>query len=33
MHILYPLLEFAIGFAAFMVGWYALHMAVETLKQ
>jgi hypothetical protein len=27
------LLEFAIGFAAFMAGWYALHMATETLKQ
>jgi hypothetical protein len=33
MHILYTLLEFAIGFAAFMAGWYALHMAAETLKQ
>ena len=33
MYILYTLSEFAIGFAAFMAGWYALHMAVETLKQ
>jgi hypothetical protein len=32
-HILYTLLEFAIGFAAFMAGWYALHMAAEKLKQ
>ena len=27
------LLEFAIAFAAFMAGWYALQMAAETLKQ
>jgi hypothetical protein len=27
------LLEFAIGFAAFMAGWYALHIAAEKLKQ
>ena len=27
------LLEFAIGFAAFMAGWYALQMAAEKLKQ
>ena len=33
MHILYTLLEFAIGFAAFMAGWYATRMAADTLKQ
>ena len=27
------LLEFAIGFAALMAGWYALRMPAETLKQ
>jgi len=27
------LLEFAIGFAAFMAGWYAMQMAAEKLKQ
>jgi hypothetical protein len=27
------LLEFAIAFAAFMAGWYALRMAAEKLKQ
>jgi hypothetical protein len=31
--ILYPLLEFAIGVAACMAGWYALKMAREKLKQ
>jgi hypothetical protein len=32
-HIFYILLEFAIAFAAFMAGWYALQMAAEKLKQ
>jgi hypothetical protein len=27
------LLEFAIGFAALMAGWYAMRMAAEKLKQ
>jgi len=27
------LLEFAIGFAALMAGWYAMQMAAEKLKQ
>jgi hypothetical protein len=27
------LLEFAIGFAAFMAGWYAMRVAEEKLKQ
>jgi hypothetical protein len=32
-HIFYTFLEFAIAFAAFMAGWYALQMAAEALKQ
>jgi hypothetical protein len=32
-HIHYALLEFAIAFAAFMAGWYALQLAAEKLKQ
>lgn len=33
MNILHTLLEFAIGFAALMAGWYAIQMAAEKLKQ
>jgi hypothetical protein len=32
-HTLCTLLEFAIGFAALMAGWYAMRMAAEKLKQ
>jgi hypothetical protein len=32
-NILYTLLEFAIAFAAFMAGMYAIKMAAEALKQ